>query len=92
VPDTQWEYRVVRLSPRAPEDHVEAALNEMGADGWELVGITKTVTHWRSGPRVSSALSPTGFADQMVETLVHRAYFKRRWSSDRRDRGTQDDD
>jgi Domain of unknown function (DUF4177) len=78
VSDEQWEYRVVRLSPRANEDHVEAILNEMGAAGWELVGITQTVTHWKSGPRVGAGLSLTGFADQTSETLVHRAYFKHR--------------
>jgi hypothetical protein len=77
----QWEYRVVRLSPRATEEHVAAALNEMGAEGWELVGITQTVTHWKSGPRVGAGLSLTGYADQMSESLVHRAYFKRRKDS-----------
>lgn len=74
----QWEYRVVRLSPRAPEEHVEGTLNELGGAGWELVGITQTVTHWKSGPRVGAGLAMTGFADQTSETLVHRAYFKRR--------------
>ena len=76
--DQQWEYRVVRLSPRATEEHAEAAMNEMGAAGWELVGVTQTVTHWKSGPRVGAGLSLTGVADQTAETLVHRAYFKRR--------------
>ena len=74
----EWEYRVVRLSPRATEEHVEAALNELGAEGWELVGITQVVTQWKSGPRVAGGLALTGFSDQLSETLVHRAYLKRR--------------
>jgi hypothetical protein len=77
VSEPQWEYRVIRLSPRATEEHVEATLNDLGEQGWELVGITKTVTHWKSGPRISAGVSPTGFADQVIENLVHRAYFKR---------------
>jgi hypothetical protein len=30
-----WEYKVVVISPRGPE----AAFNEVGKDGWELVAI-----------------------------------------------------
>jgi uncharacterized protein DUF4177 len=78
VSHDHWEYRVLRLSPRATEEHVETTLNALGADGWELIAITQTVTHWKSGPRVSAGLSPTGYADQTMETLVHRAYLKRR--------------
>jgi hypothetical protein len=78
VSHDHWEYRVLRLSPRSTEEHVETALNALGAEGWELVAITQTVTHWKSGPRVSAGLSPTGYADQTVETLVHRAYLKRK--------------
>jgi Domain of unknown function (DUF4177) len=35
----QWEYRAIHLSG-LPQDKKFDVLNDAGADGWELVGIT----------------------------------------------------
>ncbi|MEW6567321.1 MAG: DUF4177 domain-containing protein [Chloroflexota bacterium] len=47
---TQWEYRVVSFGGglRSPKDEdLEAALNELGAEGWEVVGVTKRESSYR---------------------------------------------
>lgn len=45
----KWEYKVVTrkaegwVTKDIPEDAAEAALNDLGADGWELVGVAPIV-------------------------------------------------
>lgn len=39
-----WEYRVIDIIPQIagkPGEKVEATLNEMGAEGWELVNAIR---------------------------------------------------
>jgi hypothetical protein len=38
---TKWEYRVLDVAGEEYED-IEATLNGLGADGWELVCTTET--------------------------------------------------
>ena len=58
---TQWEYRVAPLKEAAKlkKDADELApdrLNELGAEGWEAVGVTlKRGTSWRGPSCCSSA-------------------------------------
>jgi hypothetical protein len=39
----QWEYRVVTFGSAwqgMKDEEIEAGLNEMGAEGWEVIGMT----------------------------------------------------
>ena len=40
-----WEYKVAGLAP----ENLEKQLNELGADGWELVSITEECSEVWSG-------------------------------------------
>jgi len=39
---TRWEYRKIYLSDLPPRSDEIGILNEAGADGWEIIGITGT--------------------------------------------------
>lgn len=38
-----WEYKVVKYTSKYAIDVDEAELNELGDDGWELVGVVNDV-------------------------------------------------
>jgi len=61
----QWEYRVVEFLDEAP-DAQEAALNELGLQGWEAVGYqTGEFTHVllkRARRRASATTLIPGFS------------------------------
>ena len=41
----RWEYRVVKLGSglrQLNDEQIEAALNEMGEDGWEVISVLVT--------------------------------------------------
>jgi len=62
-----YEYRVVSFSPAASPDQIEAALNQLGGEGWELVGV-----------RSARFLFAPGKPDRRVEGEGVQAFFKRR--------------
>ena len=41
-PERRWEYLVLRLGPKA---RAEGPLNELGAEGWQLVQVIETDGH-----------------------------------------------
>ncbi len=62
-----YEYRVVAFSPAASSDQIEAALNQLGGEGWELVGV-----------RSARFLYAPGKPDRRIEGEGVQAFFKRR--------------
>lgn len=60
---TRWEYKIInvrsenyRLDPRATDSRpgLEPSLNDLGAEGWELVGLTSV--NFKSGATDNIAL------------------------------------
>jgi hypothetical protein len=41
-PERRWEYHVLRVGPKARAEH---QLNELGAQGWQLVQVIETEGH-----------------------------------------------
>jgi hypothetical protein len=39
VPPPTYEYRVLAFAPTTGGEQVEAALNQLGSEGWEVVGV-----------------------------------------------------
>jgi len=45
----QWEYRVLAIDPREEEPLTVERLNEMGSEGWLLIGVLKLPESGASG-------------------------------------------
>jgi Domain of unknown function (DUF4177) len=73
-----WEYFVVRHRGSLDDDEIKKALDQLGAQGWELVSATSY--ELRSTKRVSVNSNPI-FGDQSISvpvaTLEHSLLFKR---------------
>jgi hypothetical protein len=50
VEPTRWEYRVVTIDVREEDLPDAARLNELGDEGWLLVGMVDQKSNERSGP------------------------------------------
>jgi len=45
---TKWEYKIAAIDHASPDD-IEAELNELGAEGWELIQILIPEMPMRAG-------------------------------------------
>jgi len=50
VPPAHWEYRVLTIDAREESLPDAARLNELGGEGWLLVGMVEQKSNERGGP------------------------------------------
>jgi hypothetical protein len=73
-----FEYKIVTSADSDEDD--ETMLNELGEDGWELVGVTTSeVTYVDAGEDGSAATDGDGEGEEYVEEVV--SYYMKRAKS-----------